>query len=107
MVEFYEKLMTTNVVPTTAADYTTLVQQLYLAYFGRPADPLGRQNFAEQLAALNAPTTLNGLNSAWKTTFDILNILNRPVTLPHASDMVDADMVTLVGVDPPMHQLPY
>jgi hypothetical protein len=47
-----------------AADYTSVVQQLYISYFGRPADYYGLNAFATQLNNLGAPTTLTGLNAA-------------------------------------------
>ena len=40
-----------------ATDYTALAQQLYISYFGRPADYYGLQSFTAQLDALGAPTT--------------------------------------------------
>jgi S-layer protein len=36
-----------------AQDYTSVVQQLYVSYFGRPADYYGLQNFSNALAALD------------------------------------------------------
>jgi len=47
-----------------AQDYASVVQQLYVSYFGRPADYFGLQNFEAQLNSLNAPTTFNALNAA-------------------------------------------
>src|SRR5471032_3411733 len=47
-----------------AQDYASVVQQLYVSYFGRPADYFGLQNFESQLNALNAPTTFSALNAA-------------------------------------------
>jgi uncharacterized protein (DUF1800 family) len=49
---------------STAPDYTPIVQQLYIAYFGRPADPGGLASFASQLAALGGPTDLQLLPQA-------------------------------------------
>jgi len=41
-----------------ATDYTQVVQQLYISYFGRPADPTGLTNFTAQLLAADpAPGT--------------------------------------------------
>lgn len=48
----------------TANDYTEITQQLYLAYFGRPADPLGLENFAAALASSNAPADIQQLNAS-------------------------------------------
>jgi S-layer protein len=47
-----------------AQDYAAVVQQLYVAYFGRPADYFGLQNFEAQLDAMGAPKTLTELNAA-------------------------------------------
>jgi hypothetical protein len=49
----------------TAADYTTPVQQLYIAYFGRPADPNGLTNFKAALASANAPADIQLLVAAY------------------------------------------
>ncbi|WP_343728807.1 DUF4214 domain-containing protein [Duganella sp.] len=47
-----------------AQDYAAVVQQLYVAYFGRPADYFGLQNFEAQLDAMGAPKTITELNAA-------------------------------------------
>jgi len=43
---------------TTSVDYQATVQALYVAYFGRPADPGGLANFENALLAANAPTDI-------------------------------------------------
>lgn len=48
----------------TAKNYTAIAQQLYLAYFGRPADPLGLENFTAALASANAPADIQQLNAS-------------------------------------------
>src|SRR5471032_1909210 len=45
--------------------YSSLVQQFYVAYFGRPADAAALPNFSAALAAANAPTGLAELSSAY------------------------------------------
>lgn len=47
-----------------AQDYTAVVQQLYLSYFGRPADYFGLQNFSAQLDAMGAPKTFAAVQAA-------------------------------------------
>lgn len=47
-----------------ATDYTDVAQQLYISYFGRPADTYGLASYTAQLAAAGAPTNLTDLNSA-------------------------------------------
>ena len=49
----------------TAEDYFPMVQQLYIAYFGRAADPVGRNNFAAQLLQFNAPTDIQQMTDAY------------------------------------------
>jgi S-layer protein len=50
----------------TDVDYIPVVQQLYVSYFGRPADYYGLKNFTAQLAAISpeAPTDFNELSAA-------------------------------------------
>ena len=52
---------------TTAADYQQAVEQLYVAYFGRPADPNGLTNFENALLAAGAPPDIQDLTAAYAT----------------------------------------
>jgi hypothetical protein len=49
----------TVVAPADA--YYPALQQVYIAYFGRPADPAGLEFFARNLAASGAPTEIRAL----------------------------------------------
>jgi S-layer protein len=60
----------------SASSYSTLVQELYVAYFGRPADYFGLQNFEAALAAANAPTTIAGLESAYSTNAAVKSLVD-------------------------------
>ena len=55
----------TQSAPLPAASYHEVVQQLYVAYFGRPADSGGLTNFANRLSELTAPAEIQGLNNAY------------------------------------------
>ncbi|HEX7641280.1 MAG TPA: hypothetical protein VF472_03615, partial [Burkholderiaceae bacterium] len=46
---------------SASVSYQTAVESLYVAYFGRPADPDGLANFAAALQAAGAPTDVAGL----------------------------------------------
>ncbi|HEY8023652.1 MAG TPA: DUF4214 domain-containing protein, partial [Burkholderiaceae bacterium] len=60
----------------SAASYSTLVQELYVAYFGRPADYFGLQNFEAALAAANAPTDAAGLSAAYSTNAAVKSLID-------------------------------
>ncbi|HZV63879.1 MAG TPA: DUF4214 domain-containing protein [Telluria sp.] len=49
------------------ADYEELLQQIYIAYFGRPADPGGLAYHTQQFRLANAPTTVDGLLASYAT----------------------------------------
>ena len=48
-----------------ASAYVNVLQSVYVAYFGRPADAGGLAYFAQQLSNLGAPTTVLGLSQAY------------------------------------------
>jgi hypothetical protein len=58
------------------ADYSAVVQQLYVAYFGRPADTGGLANFEAALVAANAPTDIQSLNAAYSTNPAIKSLID-------------------------------
>ncbi len=55
----------------TAADYQDIVQEIFIAYFGRPADPLGLSFYENKLLDAAAPTDLTGLIDAYGTNSDV------------------------------------
>jgi len=63
-------------VKATASDYQTVVEELYVSYFGRPADPTGLSNFEAALLADNAPTDIQSLNVAYSTDTAIQTLVN-------------------------------
>jgi S-layer protein len=59
--------------PTT---YSTVVQELYVAYFGRPADYFGLQNFEAALSAAGAPTDLVHLAAAYESNAAVKTLVD-------------------------------
>lgn len=78
-----------------AQDYVAVVQQLYISYFGRPADTFGLKNFTEQLDALKAPTDFVALNAAVQADKAGTGGLSKLVNSFNASDEAKA----LYGTD--------
>ena len=60
----------------SASSYSSLVQELYVAYFGRPADYFGLQNFEAALAAANAPTDPAALAAAYSTNAAVKTLVD-------------------------------
>lgn len=63
-------------VTATPADYVTVAQQLYIAYFGRPADAFGLINMTQALAAAGAPTDEAGFSAAYATNSTVKTIID-------------------------------
>lgn len=66
----------TKTTALTAAGYQNTVQSLYIAYFGRPADPTGLANFEAALLADGAPTDVPGLNAAYATNTAVKTLMD-------------------------------
>ncbi len=67
---------TTLAQAVTVSDYQPIVQQLYVAYFGRPADPGGLTNFATQLNTSAASTDIQALNASYSSNSTIQALVN-------------------------------
>ena len=59
-----------------SSPYATAVQELYVAYFGRPADPSGLANFENALASAGAPTDISGLTSAYSDNQAVRSLID-------------------------------
>jgi hypothetical protein len=59
-----------------AADYNSVVQQVYVGYFGRPADPGGLAYFAQLFLAANAPTNIGGMAQAYDTNAAVKSLID-------------------------------
>lgn len=69
--ERHVSALSANASANAAADYEEVIQQLYIGYFGRPADPGGLAYYTETFRKANAPTTILGLLSAFKTNVGV------------------------------------
>jgi len=70
---------------TIASDFNNVVQQLYIAYFGRPADPTGLANFTAQLAAEDAPADIQQFNSAYNANPKVKSLIDSFGTSPESN----------------------
>lgn len=64
--------------------YTDVVQQLYVAFFGRPGDPAGVSYYIGMLRANHAPTDMRGLANAYASDRIIRTIINDIADSPEA-----------------------
>lgn len=78
-----------------AQDYTSVVQQLYVSYFGRPADYYGLQNFSAALDKMGAPKTFAELQAAVQADKAGTSALSQLVNSFNSS----AESVALYGND--------
>lgn len=74
-----------------AADYKPAVQHIYLAYFGRPADPAGLDFFSGRLAAFGAPTGVAELNAVLSSNASIKAIVDVFSTSQESQDLYGGD----------------
>lgn len=72
-------------------DYYQAVQRIYLAYFGRPADPAGQVYFAGLLQGENAPTAIADLNASLGTNPKIKAIVDVFSTSKESQDLYGGD----------------
>ena len=80
-----------------AADYSEVVQQLYVTYFGRPADPVGLGNLEAALAAANAPTGAAGLSAAYSTSSAVRALIDSFATSSESQALYGSDTLNFVN----------
>jgi FKBP-type peptidyl-prolyl cis-trans isomerase len=74
---FAAQITQAGVSPTlVASDYATVVQQLYVSYFGRPADTGGFASFKGQMAEIGAPNDIQLLITAYSSDARVKNLID-------------------------------
>ena len=58
------------------AEYASTVQQLYMAYFGRPADAGGLANFEARLSKIGAPIDIQAIDAAYNRDAGIRQLVD-------------------------------
>lgn len=88
---------TTTAVPTRPNAYHTVVQQLYVAYFGRPADPKGLAFFSNRLAQIGAPTDIQEFNAAYQRSAPIREVIDAFGNSKESSELYTGDTRSFVS----------
>lgn len=81
---------------TVVADYHSAVQQIYIAYFGRPADPAGLANFAAALDSAHAPNDIQSLNAAYGTNPAIRALVDTFGTSAESQSLYPGDTTSFI-----------
>lgn len=78
------------------ADYHAIVQQLYVAYFGRPADPTGLANFGAALNRAHAPINIQTFNQAYSNDPAIRALVDSFGTSAESESLYSGNTVAFV-----------
>jgi hypothetical protein len=76
---------------SSATDYYPLVQQLYISYFGRPADSAALVNFAAQMVQLDAPPGIRDLTGAYDSNASIKTLIDSFGTSAESAALYSGD----------------
>lgn len=80
----------------TTDDYRDVVQQVYVGYFGRPADSGGLVYYEQLLLTNGAPTDLNSLNQSYGSNATIKSILDSFGTSAESAALYPGDSATFI-----------
>jgi hypothetical protein len=76
---------------SSPAAYETVLQKVYIGYFGRPADPAGLAYFAGAYAQANAPTSIDGVANAYGSNPTLRALLDSFSTSKESQELYPGD----------------
>lgn len=76
---------------TLEVEYYDVVQQLYVAYFGRATDSGGLVNFAATLKSYGAPSNIQDLNTAYSTNAQVRSLIDTFGTSTESNNLYTGD----------------
>lgn len=76
---------------TLDIEYYDVVQQLYVAYFGRATDSGGLVNFAATLKSYGAPSNIQDLNTAYSTNAQVRSLIDTFGTSTESNNLYTGD----------------
>jgi hypothetical protein len=79
------------------ADYTAVVQSIYMGFFGRPADPLGLIFWSHSMSSKNLPATLPELIAGYSASEDIRTILDAFANSPESKGLYVANNASFIN----------
>jgi hypothetical protein len=79
------------------AEYTAVVQSIYMGFFGRPADPQGLIFWGNSMSSKNLPTTLPELVAGYSASEDIRGILDAFAQSPESQSLYVANNASFIN----------
>ena len=85
-----------DVLGSLAGAHYKVTQQIYIAYYGRPADPGGLAFWAVNLARGNAPTNIVDLNNAYDSNSSVRTVIDFFAGAPESTALYSGDTTQYV-----------